>query len=131
MTFVIINTNLAVRPVRDHPIPNHRDRLEVRPHLWKNEKGDGWYCARKPAGHSYPEYSINGMAPTALEAWARWKIRDQRRVRIPRAGIQNKRDTRNWFFDGCFYISSYISHEGVLRIIHGYDPITDELILRG
>jgi hypothetical protein len=116
-------------PVRRYAIPSLRERIEVRPHMWRD--GGLWYCARRPYGPGTHVESIKGIGETKHEAWAQWKVKDQRRWRLPRAGRQNKQSARSWFFEGCFYISSYTWIEGHRVIQQGYDPTTDELIYRG
>lgn len=108
-------------------IPCLRERIEVRPHIW--QEAGKFLCARKEFKH--PERRVMGEGLTALDAWVSWKIKDQRRTRIPRAGVQNKRDTMRWFKEGAYWCSHYVHHRGQALHFFGYDPTTDEIILRG
>jgi hypothetical protein len=98
-------------------------RLPAKPTIQKTH-GGGWRC--------HDDLYIFGYGNTPYLAYLDWKIREQRRTRMPRAGIWNKKSCVRWFREGCWVMRSYIGRiKGPAMQIFGYDPSTDELILRG
>jgi len=103
-----------------YTVPDLRNRILTRPRLRYDAETKTWTCSTY-----WGCFRANGI--TKEEAWAAWKVKDQRTHRVPRLGIQNKRRTLSWFRQGCFLINSWIGD----KVIFGYDPTTDELILKG
>jgi hypothetical protein len=103
-----------------HPIPNLRERIIVRPRLKFDLVAQLWVCYTY-----YGSFKASGETPQA--AWEAWKVRDQRVSRVSRVGRWNRQGCMSWFRDGCFIINSWIGNQ----VIFGYDPTTDELILKG
>lgn len=55
---------------------------------------------------------------------------DHFQTRIKRAGVWNKPGCMNWYYRGCPEQSTFVFDSvGCYRLIVGYDPKTDELIL--
>lgn len=73
------------------------------------------------------DYYITGRGETPLLAFVDWEHRMDLRSRVARRGVWNMQSCRQWFNAGCKAIRVYLGH----RQIFGYDPKTDELILRG
>lgn len=87
----------------------------------------GWSC--------HDDYYTTGFGRTPALAYLDWMQRHLTVTRIPRTiinngskvGYWNRKAAYRWWAEGCKPIRSYIGR----RQIIGYDPATDELILRG
>lgn len=98
----------------------HSSRFQwIKPKLVWQSESQQWKC--------HDDHYMVGHGVTKEEAYEDWRVKEQRRARIPRRGMWNLQGCRRWFKEGCWRIRSYIGH---LHIV-GYDPTTDELILRG
>jgi len=100
-------------------------KLPAKPTIQKNPHGEGWRC--------HDDFYIFGHGYTPYLAYVDWKIREQKRTRVPRAGVWNKKSCMQWFREGCWVMRSYLGQVGGApsKQFFGYDPSTDELILRG
>lgn len=94
-----------------------------KPHLKFNSERREWVC--------HDDYYVFGFGATFKEAYLNWDKKSKRFVAIPRKSIWNIESCTEWWLAGCQRIRIGINIEGECRFFWGYDPTTDQLILRG
>jgi hypothetical protein len=90
-----------------------------KPRIRLNSQGL-WWCSDAATYGS-------GWGKTVKEAYAAWRAHDSKRFTMPRAGCWNKKGCMEWYRAGCPAINSSVGS----RQIIAYDPVTDQLLLRG
>jgi hypothetical protein len=101
--------------------------MKTKPRIKFVSKGLGWLC--------HDNYLICAYGYSPYMAYLTWAIRESQRNRVPRRGSWNKKSCMDWYRQGCktihFYYTATLNGSRRPRQIFGYDPSTDELILRG
>jgi len=79
-----------------------------------------WVC------HINWRLATYGYSPN--NAYVLWLERKNTITHVPRAGIWNRKDVNHWYFEeACKPINYYLDN----KLIIGYHPPTDQLILQG
>lgn len=99
-------------------------RPHLRNHLAINFAGK---TGVEPKYYCIDNSSVQGFGVTPKAAYDSWKQKDVLRSRTPRHMIWNRIECRRWYYEGCPPINVNVFGKHIV----GYDPSTDELILRG